>query len=215
MKINDSEIKWLKSRFPNLQYDEKSQKIMGELDFCAAYDKESGKVIIGNIANRTETLIRDVFEVEICLGDLDMNGWPKVREVGKRHHEIAQKCNIAIIDLHINPQDNTCCLGIKFPDNRIFKIKPFIHKRLIPFFYRLSYVEKFGIDTSRNDLWEEYSHSDEGLREYFTEIVNFAGDNSGRNDLCPCGSGKKYKKCHINDVETYKRLTRSGDIYQK
>ena len=22
--------------------------------------------------------------------------------------------------------------------------------------------------------------------------------NVGRNDLCPCGSGKKYKKCHLN-----------------
>lgn len=22
----------------------------------------------------------------------------------------------------------------------------------------------------------------------------------GRNDKCPCGSGKKFKKCHINDV---------------
>jgi preprotein translocase subunit SecA len=23
-----------------------------------------------------------------------------------------------------------------------------------------------------------------------------AKDEIGRNDLCPCGSGKKYKKCH-------------------
>ena len=23
-----------------------------------------------------------------------------------------------------------------------------------------------------------------------------AGEKVGRNDLCPCGSGKKYKKCH-------------------
>jgi preprotein translocase subunit SecA len=22
------------------------------------------------------------------------------------------------------------------------------------------------------------------------------GDRVGRNDPCPCGSGKKYKKCH-------------------
>ena len=22
------------------------------------------------------------------------------------------------------------------------------------------------------------------------------GDKVGRNDLCPCGSGRKYKKCH-------------------
>jgi preprotein translocase subunit SecA len=25
------------------------------------------------------------------------------------------------------------------------------------------------------------------------------GEKVGRNDLCPCGSGKKYKKCHGAD----------------
>jgi preprotein translocase subunit SecA len=28
------------------------------------------------------------------------------------------------------------------------------------------------------------------------ETVRREGDKVGRNDLCPCGSGKKYKKCH-------------------
>jgi len=27
----------------------------------------------------------------------------------------------------------------------------------------------------------------------------YAGQNIGRNDPCPCGSGKKYKKCHGKD----------------
>jgi preprotein translocase subunit SecA len=27
-----------------------------------------------------------------------------------------------------------------------------------------------------------------------------AGEKVGRNDLCPCGSGKKYKKCHGVDA---------------
>jgi len=28
----------------------------------------------------------------------------------------------------------------------------------------------------------------------------------GRNDQCPCGSGKKYKKCHLlKDEEAYKK----------
>lgn len=25
--------------------------------------------------------------------------------------------------------------------------------------------------------------------------------NTGRNDPCPCGSGKKYKKCHLQEDE--------------
>ncbi|HEX9604188.1 MAG TPA: SEC-C metal-binding domain-containing protein, partial [Myxococcales bacterium] len=27
--------------------------------------------------------------------------------------------------------------------------------------------------------------------------VTRAGPRVGRNDPCPCGSGKKYKKCHL------------------
>ena len=35
----------------------------------------------------------------------------------------------------------------------------------------------------------------------------------GRNDLCPCGSGKKYKDCHINDGEVFlDKLTRKEDL---
>jgi preprotein translocase subunit SecA len=28
------------------------------------------------------------------------------------------------------------------------------------------------------------------------KVVGSDGKEVGRNDLCPCGSGKKYKKCH-------------------
>ena len=210
MKISDDEIQWLKVHFPNLQYDEKFQKIVGELDFCAAYDDKSQEVIIGNLADETDFLIRDVYEVEICLDDLDMNGWPKVYEVGKRHQEIAENRNSEIINLHINPEDNSCCLGIKSPDNRTFRIKPFFHERVIPFLYRLSYVEKFGTDISSNDHWEEYSHGNDGIKEYFAEMINYAKSNFGRNDSCPCGSGKKYKRCHFNDVEPIKRHLNSS-----
>jgi preprotein translocase subunit SecA len=29
-----------------------------------------------------------------------------------------------------------------------------------------------------------------------TVVLTKKEDKVGRNDLCPCGSGKKYKKCH-------------------
>jgi len=28
--------------------------------------------------------------------------------------------------------------------------------------------------------------------------------HTGRNDVCPCGSGKKYKKCHLEEDEVLK-----------
>ena len=29
-----------------------------------------------------------------------------------------------------------------------------------------------------------------------TETIRRQGEKVGRNDPCPCGSGKKFKKCH-------------------
>ena len=208
MKITDSDIRWLRLHFPNLYYDADSRKILGELDFCAVYDQESGKVTIANLAEETDFLIQDVFEIEIYVDDLDMNGWPKVFEVGGKYRRIAEKCEVPIIDLHIYPHNSACCLGLKYRESQQLCIEDFIYELVIPFFYRLSYTDKFGIDRVRRDLWGEYSHGDKGQMEHFLEIVNVARHNPGRNDPCPCGSGKKYKKCHLGEVESLKNSLR-------
>ena len=36
-------------------------------------------------------------------------------------------------------------------------------------------------------------------------IINNIGE-VGRNDLCPCGSGKKWKKCGILNTEEHQKL---------
>lgn len=209
MKITDDDIRWLRSHFPNLYYDADSHKILGELDFCAVYGSKSGKITIANLVEETKFLIQDVFEVEICLGNLDMNGWPKVYEVGGKYHRIAEKCKIPIIDLHIYSDDGACCLGIKYADNKRLRISKFLHELVIPFFYRLSYTDKFGIDRARTDLWGEYSHGEKGEIEHFLEIVSIARLNLDRNSPCSCGSGKKYKRCHLGEVEFLNRSLNS------
>ena len=208
MKITDSDIRWLRSDFPNLYYKANSHKISGELDFCAVYDQESGKMTIANLAEETDFLIRDVFEVEIYLDDLDVNGWPKVFEVGGKYLRIAGKCKVPIIDLHIYSHDGSCCLGIKYRDNKQLYIKEFLHELVIPFFYRLSYTDKFGIDRARKDLWGEYLHGDMGQIEHSLEIMDIVRQSPGRNDPCPCGSDKKYKRCHLSQVESLKNSLR-------
>ena len=205
MKVNNKEIQWLESRFPNLDYEAKAQKIVGELDFCAYYDQVSGNLMIGNGNEERNTFIQDVFEIEIHLDSIDSNGWPKVYEIGGRHPEIAKKCKVKIIDLHMYSDDGACCLGIKPGLERNLRVNNFIINLILPFFYRLSYTEKFGITAARNELWGEYSHGEEGEIEYLKEMLNLAKSNLSRNDLCPCGSGKKYKKCHLNEVEHIKR----------
>jgi preprotein translocase SecA subunit len=40
------------------------------------------------------------------------------------------------------------------------------------------------------------SHGDGSVEPRPAEVKKRDGDKVGRNDLCPCGSGKKYKRCH-------------------
>ncbi len=40
-------------------------------------------------------------------------------------------------------------------------------------------------------------------KEDFTERLK----NTGRNDQCPCGTGKKYKKCHLAQDELAQQKT--------
>ena len=209
--MNEKEIQWLESHFPNLQYKGKVQKIVGELDFCAYFETGSGKLIIDNVADTDgqHTVIQDVFEIEIRLDpdSRDLNGWPKVYEIGGRHPEIAKKCQVPIIDLHIYESDGACCLGITIAHDRKLRIETFITHLIIPFFFRLSYTEKFGISAARSDLWDEYAHGEEGFRQYITEIADISNLAAGRNDRCPCGSGRKYKNCHLNEVDQWGRVS--------
>ena len=207
MQMHESDIRWLASRYPNLYYEASPQKIVGELDFCAVYDNETGKLIIDPGNCETHHLIRDVFEVEICLGTLDGNGWPKVYEVGGRHGKIAKKCNVNVIDLHFYP-DNSCCLGLKYGGSRNLRLKGFLEHLVIPFFYRLAYTAQFGITASERNLWGEYSHGEVGIWEHRIELSAIAQRNPGRNEVCPCGSGKKFKKCHLGEVEALRALYR-------
>jgi preprotein translocase subunit SecA len=51
-------------------------------------------------------------------------------------------------------------------------------------------IDAAGEDYAANE--QEYYNEREAVKQ--TPIVN--GPKIGRNDDCPCGSGKKYKNCH-------------------
>ncbi len=205
MKINKRDREWLTSCFPFLRYESSSSKIVGELDFDAAYDNKSGKIIIGEKAREVDLFLSDIFEIEIYLNKFDGNGWPKVYELGDRHYQIAKRNNVSTADLHFYSDGDNCCLGIEYGPKSGLRIDRFIYDLVIPFFYRLSYTEKFGIAASRRDLWDEYSHGNKGLREYEAELLSIARQNPSRSRSCPCGSGKKYINCHFKQVEFFKQ----------
>ena len=206
MPITDDEVEWLGLNFPTLQYERNFSKITGELRFYAAYDNGTGKLKIGEHTKEMNRFIKDAFDIEIHLDKPDGNGWPKVYEIGGRHHRISKKYNVPTIDLHFYPNDDSCCLGLNYAGNSNLQIKEFLLDLVIPFFYRLSYTSEFGVEVSRNDLWEEYSHGMKGHEEYIADILNIAKRRPGRNDLCPCKSGKKYKNCHLDEVKSVTRM---------
>ncbi len=46
----------------------------------------------------------------------------------------------------------------------------------------------------------------------FSEVTQRHVAKVGRNDPCPCGSGKKYKECHEEDGEVFlEKLARQRD----
>lgn len=48
----------------------------------------------------------------------------------------------------------------------------------------------------------EGKHSDGGAKEPHPETTVHVGPKIGRNDPCPCGSGKKYKKCCLSKTQS-------------
>lgn len=206
MKLSASDLEWLTQCFPGLLYDANVNEIVGEIAFCAAYDSEIGQVRIGNddAHRRLASFLCDSYSLRIDLNSIDRNGWPSVYEVGGRHEAISVKHNINAIDLHFY-RDGSCCLGIRFSPERFLTIERFIDELVIPFLYRLSYVDKNGLLAARRDLWGEYAHGDDGIRQYMNEMLDMVSRNPGRNERCPCGSGRKFKRCHLDDVEALKR----------
>jgi len=49
---------------------------------------------------------------------------------------------------------------------------------------------------SYNPVTGEIAQNIANMKSAKAAVKNQEGEKVGRNDLCPCGSGKKYKKCH-------------------
>lgn len=212
LELTDVDVAWLRSAHPGLQFDAAAGNITGELSFCAAYDGAGGKLHIegGEVDGRLREMdgfICDAFELHIALDSesASFRGWPKVYVVGGRAGSIAEKCGVEIRDLHVE-EDSSCCLGIRYTPERDRTLQRFLEEIVIPFFYRLSYTDRYGIDAARSELWGEYAHGDAGGLQHRRAMAEFAARSEGRNRPCPCGSGLKYKRCCLPEVEAASRV---------
>ena len=215
--ISDEDVQRVTLEQPGLSYDAKGRRIIGTLEFSAEFDKDSGWLT--PLPEPTEPgngkAIHDTFEIEIRLEfqPSAFNPWPPVIETGGQIQQIMEQRQIAdIADMHCYPglSENRCCLGIQAATGSKIEIVRFIRELVVPFFYRVAYVDQFGLAAAKDDLWKEYPHSPtEAYRQYLSELQSMR--KTGRNQPCPCGSGAKYKRCHLAEVEQ----GTMGTSYQK
>ena len=204
LNCSEEEIAEIKTTFPKLECDTSSGLIYGEIDFEGFYENNAESLMNleigsnGGLKHRQflDNYIEDSYNIEIDLTKINpCDHLPFVKETGGRIEKISRNIRCSKLDLHIF-DDNTLCLGLhNSPDHKISLIE-FIQELIIPFLYRLSYVEKFGLQATKDNLWGEYSHGQAGINEYNLEVSR----KNRRNKPCPCGSGLKYKHCHINDL---------------
>ena len=211
MKLQGLDLIWLANHQPDLKFDPSSNEIAGKLSFCAGFDSGSGKIRIGedDLAKSMDSFLCDSFLIRIALDFPDKYGRPMVFLSGDRVNRLAKSQSVEPVDLHFY-SNGACCLGITYVPDRKQTLEGFLKELLIPFFYRVSFTEKHGIDAARRDLWGEYSHGARGIQEYEGEINDLAKQGLGRNAPCPCGSGRKYKHCHLEEIKAVRLAKAQG-----
>ena len=205
--ISDDDIRRVAVEQPSLSYAHEPHIFAGTLDVSAVYDKTSGWLTpaLPSTDQSDDKGIRDSFEIEMHLEFQPsyLNPWPPVVETAGRIQQIMEKHQITdIADMHCYPgfSENRCCLGIQAATGAKIEIAKFTRELVVPFFYRVAYVDRHGLQAAKNDLWGEYPHSSiEAQRQYVTELLGMR--KASRNRPCPCGSEKKYKRCHLAEVE--------------
>ena len=212
MKPTADDLMWLSAAYPGLIYEQSTNLVHGQLRFAASYDKSIDRLLIegsdldGEIRT-TLNLIIDTFDITVKLDSQpsETSPWPKVIETGGRSESIARKLLIDLIDLHMLSDDGSCCLAISYGSADDLTLREFILKLVVPFFYRLSYVERYGLERTKRELWGEYAHGRRGIAEYDQEMRHISRQTPQENDPCPCGSGIGFRECCSREFTAWKR----------
>lgn len=180
------------ARYPGLEYH---------------IDEASGKVdVTGTITLGSECGIRTPIGVRIAFPANYPDAEPQAYDAAGRFPHNP--------DRHFYP-GGQCCLWLP-PESRWRRTDP---HALALFLDELAMFldRQLTFEATGHKVWPggQRSHGDKGYCEYIVDF--FGGDQSlvtalapalanvpdlGRNSRCPCGSGRKYKHCHLHDVET-------------
>ena len=157
---------------------------------------------------RLDSIVKNQ-EVE-SIADLHINIVPVAGLGVHRDGHVESK-----VDLRTNTVSflYTCCLLLGEPKIAQLPLPEFIIEAVLPFLYRLSYVERFGLQEARDNLWGEYAHGKDGLLERKEEYTEMGFDTLTKNSKCLCGSGQKFKRCHRSVYKSI--LSRASDSLNK
>lgn len=167
MQTELADIQWLRNHHPGLWAGFGCAAVSGILRISAYYDATANRLVSETRSNARgrSTYLADDFAVSIKLADTDEHGWPKVYDATGRYRTIARRYGIPAADLHFYP-GGRACLGLPYPDDCAFTVRSFVESLVEPFFYRLAYVDLYGLAAARSDLWPEYSHGKAGVLEH-------------------------------------------------
>lgn len=199
------------------------ETFQNKYDFSMKQDEDNktlwlcGKI---NIFDPNEGFIWDSFQV---IYRLDITGfyeknykkiyYPEALPKVFLHDHPEMKC----VDRHIS-KEGGCCLATDVEASIIlgnnYTLIDFTEKLVIPFFATQIIFDKTG-----EWINGDYSHGSRGKIEYYAERLCVTTENVlpalknilytktlGRNDLCLCNSGKKFKKCHLTIFEAFSRI---------
>ena len=80
--------------------------------------------------------------------------------------------------------------GSQYAAERDLTLERFISELMIPFFYRLSYTDRYGLTAAKVDLWGEYPHGVAGEIQYQDETFSgLPATNPAETTLAPAGVG--------------------------
>ena len=100
-----------------------------------------------------------------------------------------------ILDLRENLAAASTVLSMDFPEREKWKTDQQTSRQQ----RQKLFAEKYGLPSQVVDAWNDVDDLDEDYSESDDHIIR-ATPKIGRNDPCPCGSGKKYKKCCLNKI---------------
>ena len=185
--LTEQDQQILNKSYPSLNCSLKRSVVWGSLFFACSFDHVKQELVYDDSAT---DYIRDSYEIQIDFNQFDTFGFPKVYEESGTIKKFAQDNGIKLEDLHINKDDdNSCCLGI-FPEYQWYGVSDYIRDKVIPFFYWQSYRR-----INSKEPWKGASHGNAGIREAMVLTPEQSSKGASRNIKCPCGSGRKYKKC--------------------